>query len=67
MSDAMYVEVGIRLVNSLSQCAGRSLMSVPKLLPWLDLIHTCTIRPTVFCLLTTHTGRLEHDHEFCLS
>ena len=48
MSDALYVEVGIRLVNSLSQCAGRSLMSVPKLLSWLHLIHTCNIRPDLF-------------------
>lgn len=48
MSNAIYVEVGLGLVNSLSQCAGRSLMSVPKVLSWLHLMPTCNSRPILF-------------------
>ena len=31
MSDAIYVEAGLGLVNGLSQCAGRSSISAPLL------------------------------------
>ena len=38
MSDAIYVEAGLGLVNSLSKCAGRSSMTAPKVLSLATLI-----------------------------
>jgi hypothetical protein len=57
ISDAIYVEAGLGLVNSFSKCAVVLRWVHQRYCLWLHWFHTRSIRPILFW--TTRTGRLE--------